>query len=101
MKLDEHLQLVPAEGRTPFEAVDDLLDLESLADMLILEELVQNYDVGAGSFYMAVDFTADSRYRKLTIFICVCSLFHTAIDQKAFTTDFQQCARTGYFVGCA
>ena len=41
-------------------------DLESLADMLILEELVQNYDVGAGSFYMAIDFSADSRYKKLT-----------------------------------
>ena len=66
MKLDEHLQLVPAEGRTPFEAVDDLLDLESLADMLILEELVQNYDVGAGSFFMAVDFSKDSKYEKLT-----------------------------------
>ena len=66
MKLDGDLQAVPAEDRTAFEAVDALLDLESLADMLILEELVQNYDVGAGSFYMAVDFTRDSRYEKLT-----------------------------------
>lgn len=66
MKLDERLRVVPAEGMTAFEAVDELLDLESLADMLILEELVQNYDVGAGSFYMAVDFSAGSRYRKLT-----------------------------------
>lgn len=66
MKLDEQLQAVPAEEITPFEAVDELLDLESLADMLILEELIQNYDVGAGSFYMAVDFSADSKYQKLT-----------------------------------
>ena len=66
MKLDGGLQAVPAEGITPFEAVNELLDLESLADMLILEELIQNYDVGAGSFYMAVDFSADSRYQKLT-----------------------------------
>ena len=66
MKLDEDLRPVPAEGVTAFEAVNELLDLESLADMLILEELVQNYDVGAGSFYMAIDFTADSRYEKLT-----------------------------------
>ena len=65
-KLDEGLRAVPAEGITAFEAVDELLDLESLADMLILEELVQNYDVGAGSFYMAVDFSADSLYKKLT-----------------------------------
>ena len=66
MKMDDHLQVIPAENMTPFEAVDDLLDLESLADMLILEELIQNYDVGAGSFYMAVDFTRDSKYEKLT-----------------------------------
>lgn len=66
MRLDSQLQTVPAEGITAFEAVDEVLDLESLADMLILEELIQNYDVGAGSFYMAVDFTADSLYRKLT-----------------------------------
>ena len=66
MKLDGQLQAVPAEEMTPFEAVEGLLDLESLADMLILEELIQNYDVGAGSFYMAVDFSADSKYQKLT-----------------------------------
>ena len=64
--LDEELRPVPAENLTAFEAVNELLDLESLADMLILEELVQNYDVGAGSFYMAIDFSADSRYKKLT-----------------------------------
>jgi hypothetical protein len=56
LRLNEELRPVPAENLTAFEAVNELLDLESLADMLILEELVQNYDVGAGSFYMAVDF---------------------------------------------
>jgi spore coat protein CotH len=66
MKLNEQLETVPAEEMTPFEAVNELLDPESLADMLILEELVQNYDVGAGSFYMAVDFSEDSLYEKLT-----------------------------------
>ena len=66
VRLDEELRPVPAENMTAFEAVNELLDLESLADMLILEELVQNYDVGAGSFYMAIDFSADSRYKKLT-----------------------------------
>lgn len=66
MKLNEQLQAVRADDRTVFEAVDELLDLESLADMLILEELIQNYDVGAGSFYMAVDFSGDSLYQKLT-----------------------------------
>ena len=68
MMLDEHNSVVPADGvyQTGFEAVDSVMDLESLADMLILEELVQNYDVGAGSFYMAVDFSENSIYPKLT-----------------------------------
>ncbi len=66
LRLNEELRPVPAENLTAFEAVNELLDLESLADMLILEELIQNYDVGAGSFYMAIDFSADSRYEKLT-----------------------------------
>ena len=66
VRLDGDLNPVPAKDLTAFEAVNELMDLESLADMLILEELVQNYDVGAGSFYMAIDFTGDSRYKKLT-----------------------------------
>ena len=51
---------------TAFEAVSAVIDLESVADMLILEELVHNYDVGEGSFYMAVDFSEQSKYPKLT-----------------------------------
>ena len=34
--------------------------------MLILEELTHNYDIGAGSFYMAVDFSDNELYKKLT-----------------------------------
>ena len=68
MTFGEKNEAVSAEGvyADAFGAVDAVLDLESLADMLILEELVQNYDVGGGSFFMAVDFSAGSRYRKLT-----------------------------------
>ena len=68
MMLNEDQQAVPAEGmyETPLEAVSAVIDLESLANMLILEELIQNYDVGMGSFFMAVDFSPESLYRKLT-----------------------------------
>ena len=68
MMLSEDQQAVPAEGvyETPLEAVSAVIDLESLANMLILEELIQNYDVGMGSFFMAVDFSPESLYRKLT-----------------------------------
>lgn len=68
MMFDEDWKVVPADGvySTPYEAVSTVIDTESLADMLILEELVQNYDVGAGSFYMAVDFSEESKFPKLT-----------------------------------
>ena len=68
MMLDDELQVVSAEGvyETGFDAVNAVMDLESLANMVILEELVHNYDVGAGSFFMAVDFSAESIYPQLT-----------------------------------
>ena len=64
--LNGHAVDVTVPEVTAYEAVDAVLDLESVVDMLILEELVHNYDVGEGSFYMAVDFAPGSRYPKLT-----------------------------------
>ncbi|MBR6101133.1 MAG: CotH kinase family protein [Ruminococcus sp.] len=68
MMFDSDYKLVSADGtyNSPKEAVEAVFDLESLANMVILEELVHNNDVGAGSFYMAVDFSPESRYKKLT-----------------------------------
>lgn len=68
MMFDKDYNVVSAEGTysTPKEAVEAVIDLDSAADMLILEELVHNYDVGAGSFYLAVDFSENSKYKKLT-----------------------------------
>ena len=88
MRLEDGGKAVPVYGMTPFEAVDELLDLESLADMLILEELVQNYDVGAGSFYMAVDFSKGSRYEKLTF-----------LGPWDFSWGYKEPADGGYYAG--
>ena len=66
MRFDSAYNVVPADDMSPQDAVSEVIDLESLADMLILEELVHNYDVGEGSFYMARDLSADSIYEKLT-----------------------------------
>ena len=65
---DPDMNAVPADGRyaSAREAVEAVIDPESLADMLIIEELVHNYDVGAGSFFMAVDFSEESMYERLT-----------------------------------
>ena len=69
MMFDENYNVVSAEGTysTVQEAVEAVLDTKSAANMLILEELVHNYDVGEGSFYFAVDFSPESSYKKLTM----------------------------------
>lgn len=69
MMFDEKYNVVPAEGTysTVQEAIEAVLDTKSAANMLILEELVHNYDVGEGSFYFAVDFSPESSYKKLTM----------------------------------
>lgn len=68
LMLNESYELVSAEGvySDPKETVEAVIDTGSLANMLILEELVQDYDVGEGSFYMAVDFSEHSIYPRLT-----------------------------------
>lgn len=68
LMMNESYELVSANGvySSPKEAVEAVIDTESLANMLILEELVQDYDVGEGSFYMAVDFGENSIYPRLT-----------------------------------
>lgn len=68
MMFDGNYNVVSAEGvyATPKEAVAAVLDLDSVVNTMILQELVHNYDVGAGSFYMAVDFSGESKFRQLT-----------------------------------
>ena len=67
LMFDENYDTVDATGiLTPKEAVEAVMDTESVIDMLIMEELAHNYDVGAGSFFMAVDFSQYSRYPRLT-----------------------------------
>lgn len=69
-KFDSKYKVVDA-GKTyasPKEACEAVIDLESLCNEIILEELVRDNDVGAGSLYMAVDFTVapGQKYEKLT-----------------------------------
>ena len=66
MMFDEDYNVVAAEGMTAEEAAKAVIDLDSLAYLLILDELVHDYDVGEGSFFMAVDFSEDSNMKKLT-----------------------------------
>ncbi len=65
---DDDYNVISADGvySTPKEAVEAVIDLDSMVNTMILQELVHNYDVGAGSFFMAVDFSKDSKYERLT-----------------------------------
>lgn len=69
-KFDDNYNLVDAESfySSPMEACASVIDLESLCNEIILEELVRDNDVGAGSLYMAIDFTVEKgqKYEKLT-----------------------------------
>lgn len=42
-----------------------MLDIESVVNMYLLYEIMHDYDVGEGSFYMCVDFSENSQCRKL------------------------------------
>ena len=64
--LDDQMNAVPSADITPEQAVRNVIDVDSAVNMLILEELTHNYDIGAGSFYMAVDFSDNELYKKLT-----------------------------------
>lgn len=68
MMFDSDYNVVSAEGvyATPKQAVEAVMDLDSVVNTMILQELVHNYDVGAGSFFMAVDFSEQSKYERLT-----------------------------------
>ncbi len=64
---DEAWNVVPAgaEIKNAEQAVAAVMDVDSVVDMYILEELVCNNDVGEGSFYMCVDFSEKSTCEKL------------------------------------
>ncbi|MCQ2587134.1 MAG: CotH kinase family protein [Treponema sp.] len=68
-KFDSKYNLVKApEYKTAKQTIDAVIDLESLCNEMILEELVRDNDVGAGSLYMAIDFTKKpgEKYHKFT-----------------------------------
>lgn len=67
LMFDENYDVVSAEGvYTPEQAVEAVMDLDSAVYMLLLYEFTQDYDVGAGSFNFAVDFSEGAKYDKLT-----------------------------------
>ena len=60
LALDDSFNLVHAAYGSPREAVEAVVDLESVVNMYLLYEIMHDYDVGEGSFYMCVDFSENS-----------------------------------------
>ena len=63
---DSNYDLVESEFDNAYEAIDNVINLDSLYRTYILHEIMKNTDVGFSSFYMYVDFSDDSKYPKLT-----------------------------------
>ena len=64
--IDENNTLVDSPFTTQYETLNSFIDLDSVFKICILHELMKNYDVGFGSFYIYIDFTSSSKYPRLT-----------------------------------
>lgn len=65
--VNEDGELVDSPYTTQYETLNAYLDLDSFFRMYILQEFLKDYDVGWGSFYMYVDFSAKSVVKRLTM----------------------------------
>lgn len=62
---EDYSEIVPASNISPFEAVDKVVNLESLADMYIISEITCDADIYWSSFFMTADF-GETGDKKLT-----------------------------------
>lgn len=61
----DHSQIVSADTTSVKETVGKVIDLQSLVDIYILNEIVCDADISWSSFYMSLDMTADGN-KKIT-----------------------------------
>ncbi|MFA6730215.1 MAG: CotH kinase family protein [Eubacteriales bacterium] len=57
---DNFTRITPAPTLTPREAVEKVMDVDSLVGMYVLQELCEERDVGIGSFFMYVDLSGQN-----------------------------------------
>ena len=65
LTLDSNNNIVNSDFTNAKDAVNSVMDLESVVNMYILDEIVHDYDCGEGSFFMCVDFSSNSNCKKL------------------------------------
>ena len=64
--ISEDNVLIDSPYDNQYDTLNSFLDLDSFFKMYVLQELVKNYDVGYGSFYLFVDFSSSSKHPRLT-----------------------------------
>ena len=64
--INENNELVDSPYNNQYDTLNSFLDMDSFIKTCILQELMKNYDVGFGSFYLFVDFSENSKYPRLT-----------------------------------
>ena len=64
--VNENNELVDSPYDNQFDTLNSFIDIESFLKICILHELMKNYDVGFGSFYLFVDFSNNSKHKRLT-----------------------------------
>ena len=64
--INENNELVDSPYASMYDTLNSFLDMDSFIKTCILQELMKNYDVGFGSFYLYVDFSANSKHPRLT-----------------------------------
>lgn len=64
--INENNELVDSPYTSQYETLSSFLDMDSFIKICILHELMKNYDVGFGSFYLFVDFSENSKHPCLT-----------------------------------
>ena len=65
--VDENGDLQDSPYSTQYETLNSFIDVDSFMRMYLLQEYLKDYDVGWGSFYMYVDFSANSGVKRLTM----------------------------------
>lgn len=63
---NENYDLVSSEYASVYETLNAVMDIDSLIRSYILEEFMKDVDVGFSSYYMFVDFSENSKFKKLT-----------------------------------
>ena len=64
--ISEDNELIDSPYSNMYDTLNSFLDMDSFIKTCILQELMKNYDVGFGSFYLYVDFSANSKHPRLT-----------------------------------